>query len=145
MSFAIAQQGHDRNFIVNAFTIKLSAQTLTVPVGEPVVVTVTITNTSKESLDLPSEPLVWRVRLADGKSAADTAEGLRRKQARHFPQTMVVTPLLKAGASIIRKETVSNLYEMTEPGVYLVSTDEAISDQHGTDYLKSNALRIIIR
>ncbi|HZD75944.1 MAG TPA: hypothetical protein VE218_02995, partial [Acidobacteriaceae bacterium] len=117
MSFAIAQQEHDRKFIVNAFTIKLAAQTLTVPVGDPVVVTVTITNTYKESLYLPSEPLVWLVRLEDGKWAADTAEGLRRKEARHFPQTIVVTPLVKAGGSITTEETVSNLYEMTEPGV----------------------------
>lgn len=75
----------------------------------------------------------------------DTPEGLRRKEVHRYPQTIVVSPLVAAGTSLTSEETISNLYVMNKPGVYFVSVEEAVADEEGTDYIKSNTLRITIR
>ena len=136
---------HDRTFIASAFRISISADKLIFKTGDPVVIKLTITNTSKEALYLPPEPLVWSVRREDGKIPSDTPEGKQWKDSHRTPDTIVVDRIVSAGASIASEETISNLYAISEPGAYDVTVVDAVADLKGTDYIKSNTLRITIR
>src|ERR1700733_2954384 len=141
-AFASSQTAHDRAFIANAFRISISADKLIFKSGDPVVIRFTITNTSKEALYLPWEPLVWSVRREDGKIPSDTPEGKQRKDSPRAPQTIVVTRILSAGESIASEETISTLYAINEPGAYDVTVEEVVGDLKGTAYIRSNTLRI---
>jgi hypothetical protein len=136
---------HDRTFIANAFRISISADKLLFKTSDPVVIKFTITNTSKEALYEPAEPLVWSVCREDGKIPSDTPEGKQRKDSHRDPQTIVVERILSAGEIIASEETISKLYAINEPGAYDVTVEEAVGDLKGTAYIKSNTIRIIIR
>ena len=136
---------HDRTFIANAFRISIYADKLILKTSDPVVIKITITNTSKEALSEPPEPLVWSVRREDGKIPSDTPEGKQRKDSHRYPQTIVVERILSAGQTLASEEIISNLYAINEPGAYDVTVEEAVGDLKGTAYIKSNTLRITIR
>ena len=55
-----------------------------------------------------------------------------------------MTRILSAGESIASEEAISNLYAISEPGAYDVTVVDAVADLKGTDYIKSNTLRITI-
>ena len=145
MSFASAQIEHDRQYLVHALTINLSTDKSVLALSDPVIVKITTTNNSKDALDLPSGPASWSIRRADGKTVPDSPEGRKRNDARRTPQTVVVTQLLEPGASVTGEETISNLYQMNNAGVYLVTLELPVSDGRDTDFIKSNTLRITIR
>jgi hypothetical protein len=146
LSFGLGQnKKHDRAFMINAFTMKLSADKVTFTAGEPVTVKVTMTNTTKETLYMPNTQWEWSVLREDGKPVADTPEGLKIKAARGASTTMNVSIPLAAGASYPVEGNLAELYVMTEPGAYLVSVQQKVRDESGSDYIRSNTIRITIQ
>jgi hypothetical protein len=61
--------------IANAFKIRISADKLILKAIDPVIMKFTITNTSKEALSLPTEPLLWSVGREDGKIPYEPSRG----------------------------------------------------------------------
>jgi hypothetical protein len=139
----VSAQRVEREFIVNAIKIKLSTDQPTLPINDPVVIKFTITNTSKVELPVAGG-FYWIVRREDGKPVADATEGARRKEARRASQSMSVPLGLAPGASSNQQETLSKLYVMDEPGVYLVSMWIGVNDEIKTDFIKSNTIRVTI-
>jgi hypothetical protein len=115
-----------------------------VPIGDPVIIKFTIANTSKVGLPIAGT-FDWIVRREDGRPVADAPEGVRRKEAKRAARSLNVPLYLAAGGSSKQEETLSKLYLMSEPGVYLVSLWIGVTDEIKTDFMKSNALRITIR
>jgi hypothetical protein len=139
----VSAQRVEREFVVNAVKIKLSTDRPIVPINDPVIIKFTITNTSKVELPIAGD-FDWIVRREDGKPVADSPEGVRRKEARRAARSMNVPLGLEAGASSNQEETLSKLYVMSEPGVYLVSLWIEVTDEIKTDFMKSNTLPITI-
>jgi hypothetical protein len=139
----VSAQRVEREFIVNAMNIKLSADRSTLALSDPVIIKYTLTNTSK--VGIPISELDWVVRREDGKPVTDAPEGARRKEARRAAKSMNVVVLLGAGVSRTAEETVSRLYVMDELGVYLVSVEMGVTDEIKTDFIKSNTIRITIK
>jgi hypothetical protein len=146
-AFASAQQPLDRAFVVDALKLALSVDKQQGSSGDPIVIQYTYTNSSKQELSLPDEPLVWNVQREDGNQVLDSPEGQKRKEARahRSPQTLSVSPAIGPGANLSYKEVISNLFVMNDPGAYLISVRVAISDGKGTDFIKSNTIRIEVR
>jgi len=122
--------------------IKLSADKSTLASKDPVTIRYTLTNTSK--VEIPTAELYWIVDREDGKPVADAPEGARRKEARRAARSMNVVVSLGAGDSKTVEETLSKLYVMDEPGVYIVSAEMGFNDEIKTHFVKSNPLRITI-
>jgi hypothetical protein len=139
----VSAQRVEREFIVNAVKIKLSTDQPIVPVNDPVIIKFTITNASKVELPIAGG-FDWIVRREDGKPVADAPEGVRRREVRRAAKSMSVPLGLAPGASSSQEETLSKLYVMSEPGVYLVSLWIGVTDEIKTDFMKSNTLRITI-
>jgi hypothetical protein len=144
ISLSAAQEEINRTFIVNALKLTLSVDELALTANAPVIIKATYTNTSKVELDLPTEPLVWKVRREDGKPVTETEQGKRRKGPRSA-QTIVVSRVIAPGDTLAGEETISNLYHMEEPGVYFLNALAVIYDSEGQDYIKSNTIRIMIK
>ena len=145
ISPAVAQEKVDRAFVANAIKIKLSVSNPSFSLGESVTVTITVANTAKQPLHLPNTLYDWTVRREDGGTVSETPEGRKRSESRLGARTMNVTGSLDAGQSVSMKENLSQLYLMDSPGVYLVGAAQAMTDGTGTDYIKSNTLRITIQ
>jgi len=134
----------ERQFIVNAIRIKLSTDQPVVPINDAVVVKFTITNTSKVELPIAGS-FDWTVRREDGSPVANTPEGVRRREAKRATRSLSVPLYLAPGASSNQEETLSKLFVMDVPGVYLVSMRIGVTDEIRTDFIESNTLRITVK
>jgi hypothetical protein len=141
-SLAFAQRV-EREFIVNAIKIKLATDQPVVSIGDQVIVKFTFTNTS--NVELPITRWDWMVSRENGKPVTHAPEGMRRMEARRAAQSVNVPLYLGPGASNSQEETLSKLYVMNEPGVYLVSLRIEVTDKAKTDFIKSNTLRITVQ
>jgi hypothetical protein len=141
----VSAQRAEREFVVNAIKITLSTDRSTLLINDPVIIKFTITNTSKVELPVAGD-FEWIVRREDGKPVSETAESLRWKNIqRRTPRSLNVPLGLEAGASSNQQETLSKLYVMTDPGIYLVSLWVGVTDETKTDFIKSSTLRVTIQ
>jgi hypothetical protein len=145
VSLVSPQEKHGREFTLGAIKTKLSADKSVFLHGGPVTVKVTVTNTAKEALYLPTTPYAWSILREDGNPVKLTPEGLERKKSHHSLTTMIVSVQLDAGKSITTEENIADLYFMDSPGIYLVSVQQEVRDESGTGYIGSNTLRITIK
>ncbi len=131
------------------FALFIRTQEPTTKAGSEVNIWVTLENTSPHEIGiLKSAPeLNYSVEMRDlsGKAVPDTEYGRKLKAAETvgISTSSVIIPL-KPNEIIEDQITVSKLYEMAQPGKYMVRVLRVIPPDLGTGAVSSNTITVVV-
>jgi len=137
-----------QNAAEQPFTITISAPTPSVKAGSDVWVVVKITNHSTERLDESGsisgitglDPnLVFEVR--------DTRGNLITKKVYVHPELATGHPInrsIESGETLAQEQNISRLYDITQPGSYVVQVSRSPSRGPTSGVVKSNKVTIVV-
>jgi hypothetical protein len=130
------------------YTLKITAEASTVKAGTDVYITIQITNTSKSDIDCTiAANNVLGVDVKYQYYVRDTAGGLISKRKTNHPEWSpghIRLCTIKPGeVATSEGNRVSNLYDMSTPGQYMLRVTRALSDAPN-DVVKSNIIKITV-
>jgi hypothetical protein len=130
------------------FTITITAPTPMVKAGSDVWVVVKITNHSLERLD-ESGSISGMTSLDPylGFDVRDTRGNLIAKRVYEHPELATGHPVnrcIEPGETLTEEQNVSRLYDMTQPGSYIVQVSRPRSGMFTRRVVKSNKLTIVV-
>ena len=134
--------------VPDPFSITLAAKTATVKRGTSVWVKIQLTNNSAQDLDesgtingmTGADPnLSFKVRDEDGK--------LKQKKVHKHPELASGKPInrtIAPGETLEEEQDVSRLFDMTEPGSYVIEVSRRASDAQKDKSVKSNTITVTV-
>ena len=144
--FALGLGGVDaQSSGLQPFTIEISAVSPSVKAGQAVDIKLRLTNTSSHEIDASSVWERWGTDMAYEYDVRDASGKLHKRKSHDGPiMASSRKHILKPGESIEETNQLSEAYDMSQPGQYVVQYSRRISQRVKDGIVKSNKITITV-